>query len=421
LTDARRGILLELYAAGCEAVDGRRRVRAALSGQEASGVWLVAVGKAASGMALGALDVLGNGVTRGLVISRPDHLSEELSRYPQIECLAGGHPLPDASSLAAGARMIELARSAPAGCPVLVLVSGGASALVEALPPGLELKDLVRITDWGLAHGLDIGALNAVRRRISRLKDGRYAALLAHTRARALVLSDVPDDSPATVGSGLIARSPPGGPSPELPSWLLELLPNSLPAQATLPATVIGSLSDALAAAARTAESQGLSVARLPGRAEGDVMRAAHQFAHALALADHDVLLWGGETTVTLPERPGRGGRNQQFALAVASRIAGHPLYAVLAAGTDGTDGNTLDAGAIVDGETVARASTEEIDVDAALAGCDAGTALEASGDLLNTGPTGTNVGDLVIGLRLAAAEAASVTPSADPGPEHML
>ena len=115
------------------------------------------------------------------------------------------------------------------------------------------------------------------------------------------------------------------------------------------------------------------------------------------------------------------GGRNQQFALAVASRIAGHPLYAVLAAGTDGTDGNTMDAGAIVDGETVARANTEEIDVDAALAGCDAGTALEASGDLLNTGPTGTNVGDLVIGLRLAAADAAGVTPSADPGPEHML
>jgi hydroxypyruvate reductase len=421
LSDPRRGILLELYAAGCEAVDGRRRVRAALSGQEASGLWLVAVGKAASGMALGALDVLGNSVARGLVISRPDHLSEELHRYPQIELLAGGHPLPDAHSLAAGARMIEFARAAPAGSPVLVLVSGGASALVEALPPGLELKDLVRITDWGLAHGLDISELNAVRRRISCLKDGRYAALLAHTRARALVLSDVPDDSPATVGSGLVAQSPPGGPSPELPPWLLELLPRVLPPQATLPATIIGCLSDALAAAARAAESHGLAVARLPGRAEGDVMRAAHQFAHALALADHDVLLWGGETTVTLPERPGRGGRNQQFALAVASRIAGHPLYAVLAAGTDGTDGNTLDAGAIVDGETVARANNEEIDVEAALAGCDAGTALEASGDLLNTGPTGTNVGDLVIGLRLAASDAASVTPSADPGPEPML
>jgi len=396
-------------------------VRAALSGYQADGVWLAAVGKAASGMALGALDVLGNSVARGLVISRPDHLSEELNRYPQIEQIAGGHPLPDASSLAAGARMIEFARAAPQGCPVLVLVSGGASALVEALPPGLELKDLVRITDWGLANGLDISELNAIRRRISCLKDGRFAALLVHTRARALVLSDVPDDSPATVGSGLVAQSAPGGPAPALPGWLLELLPRALPAQATLPATVIGSLGDALAAAARAAEGKGLSVARLPGRAEGDVMRAAHQFAHALALADHDVLLWGGETTVTLPEHPGRGGRNQQFALAVASRIAGHPLYAVLAAGTDGTDGNTLDAGAIVDGETVSRARDEAVDVDQALAGCDAGTALEASGDLLNTGPTGTNVGDLVIGLRLAPAEAASVTPSADPGSGRVL
>jgi glycerate 2-kinase len=116
---------------------------------------------------------------------------------------------------------------------------------------------------------------------------------------------------------------------------------------------------------------------------------------------DAKVAIWGGESTLTLPARTGRGGRNQHLALAAARLIAGDDELMLLAAGTDGTDGPTTDAGAIVDGETCARIAVAEIDAEDALRGADSGTALAAAGDLIDTGPTGTNVGDLVIGLKL--------------------
>ena len=121
--------------------------------------------------------------------------------------------------------------------------------------------------------------------------------------------------------------------------------------------------------------------------------------------------MWGGETSVHLPPKSGRGGRNQHFALATAQLIAGHAEFVVLAAGTDGTDGNSADAGAIVDGGTVARGTSEELDAAAALANADSGTFLEASGDLLHTGPTGTNVGDVVLGLRRAPEVPGNAVP----------
>ena len=133
---------------------------------------------------------------------------------------------------------------------------------------------------------------------------------------------------------------------------------------------------------------------------------AASRFTHELMLTTEDVLVWGGETTVELPPEPGRGGRNQQFALAAARLIAGHSRLVVLAAGTDGSDGNSDDAGAIVDGGTQLRGADAGLDLEATLAGANAGPFLAAAGDLLHTGPTGTNVGDLVIGIRRAPLDA---------------
>jgi hydroxypyruvate reductase len=165
-------------------------------------------------------------------------------------------------------------------------------------------------------------------------------------------------------------------------------------------------------AAERAADQQGLSARRLTPPAAGDAVQAASRFAHELALCTADLLVWGGETHVNLPPAPGRGGRNQHFALATAQLIAGHTDLVVLAAGTDGTDGNSADAGAIVDGGTVARGAAEGLDAALAVAGADSGSFLEASGDLLHTGPTGTNVGDVVLGLRRAPpAELAAPQP----------
>jgi glycerate 2-kinase len=137
------------------------------------------------------------------------------------------------------------------------------------------------------------------------------------------------------------------------------------------------------------------------------------RFAHELHMSQHQVRVWGGESTVQLPENPGRGGRNQHLALAAARIIAGHDNLLLLVAGTDGTDGVTSDAGALVDGETCSRVALSEIDVQATLQRADSGTALAAAGDLIHTGPTGTNVGDIVIGLKLGreAAEGFTARP----------
>ncbi|HXQ64080.1 MAG TPA: DUF4147 domain-containing protein [Steroidobacteraceae bacterium] len=408
--DPSRSLLLDLYTAACTAVEGRRAVRAALASTGhtlAVGNWsLVAVGKAAGAMALGALDVLGARVQRGLVISRRGYLDAELERWPAVRCLAADHPVPGEASLAAGAELLSFATATPAGERVLVLVSGGASSLVEVLAEGITPEELRRVNEWGLASGVAIGSLNAVRRRLSRLKDGRFAAALAHTRAQALLISDVPGDDPAVVGSGLVGRAA-NAPLPEdLPEWLREVLDRAGPgpAGATLPAELVGTLADALSAAARAADVRGLSTRVLAPPATGEACAAASRFAHELALTPEDVLLWGGETTVELPAEPGRGGRNQQFALAAARLIAGHANLVVLAAGTDGADGNTDDAGAIVDGGTVARGAAEGLDAEATLAAANAGPFLAACGDLLHTGPTGTNVGDVIIGLRRGPA-----------------
>ncbi|HUO94754.1 MAG TPA: DUF4147 domain-containing protein [Steroidobacteraceae bacterium] len=400
--DPRRGVLLELYASACEAVDGRRAVRAALAGAPTTGpVTLIAVGKAASAMTLGALDVLGGRVERGLVISRAGHLDAELGAWPVLERLEGDHPVPGAASLAAGEALLRFAAATPPATRVLVLVSGGASSLVEALPAAVTPEDLRRVNEWGLGAGIDIHELNAIRRRLSRLKDGRLAAALSHTDAEALLISDVPGDDPAVIGSGLVCALA-KAPRPRVPPWLADLLERArdLPKGATLRARVVATLDDALAAAERAADQGGYSARRLAPAASGDASGAASRFAHELALATCDLLVWGGETNVHLPPRPGRGGRNQHFALEAARLIAGHDDLVVLAAGTDGTDGNSQDAGAIVDGTTLARGAAESLDASEALAAADSGSFLEATGDLLHTGPTGTNVGDIVLGLR---------------------
>jgi hydroxypyruvate reductase len=400
-------VLLKLYAAACHAVDGRRRVRAALSADTDGDWWVLAIGKAASRMTLGAFDALGERITRALVVTRADHFDDELTEHAQIELRAGDHPLPGAASLAAGEAVLEFARAAPPQQRMLVLVSGGASSLVEALVPGVTPQELHDLNAWALASGVDIRTHNALRRRISRLKGGRLAARLAHTRGRALLISDVPDDDPGVIGSGLVStvRDDHVDLPESTPNWLRELL-DRLPAPApgaSLPLALVGTLDDALAAAERAAVAQGFTTRRLPGRASGDVLACAHRFAHEFALSTEDVVLWGGETTVVLPPTPGRGGRNQHLALAAARLLAWHRNLVLLAAGTDGTDGNTDDAGAIVDGATLLRAKEGGCrSADDALTRADAGTFLEASGDLLYTGPTGTNVGDVLIALRQA-------------------
>ncbi len=387
--EPRREILLELLRAALAAVDGRRRTHESLrqSGAtpgDAGPVWVAAIGKAASSMVLGAHDALGARIERVLLITKDGHVDPGARTRAAWEIHESSHPVPDQRSLEAGARLLEFVAQLPRAARPLFLISGGASSLVEALVPGVGLEALRRLNEEGLAGGLSIEALNERRRRISRIKGGRLSALVSGRRALALFISDVPRDDPAVIGSGLL------GPAPADECRTVD----------DVERVVVAGLSDALEAIRVRAKDLAVTVERKPY--EGSVERLAVRFAHETALGPGGVRAWGGESTVELPEAPGRGGRNQHLALAAARLIAGRQDLFVLAAGTDGTDGPTDDAGALVDGETCARVSAAGLDVDDCLRRADSGTALAASGDLIHTGPTGTNVGDLVIGVRIS-------------------
>jgi glycerate 2-kinase len=376
--DFRRDLLLELFRVALAAVDGRRRVRAALAGREGPGpVSAFAVGKAAASMMLGATDALGARLERGLVVAPDGAIPPALANRSGMLALEAGHPRPDERSLAAGAALLEFAAATPPGSRVLFLVSGGASALLEVPVAGVGLAELGALFERSLREGLDIERLNRERIALSRVKGGRLAGLFRGTEIEALMISDVPRDDPAVLGSGLLDT--PG-----------------------LERRLVGSIDDALSAVERAASQRGLTVARGAERLAGDAEDAARRICHELAVGEADLHAYGGETVVRLPERPGRGGRCQHLAVAAARQLAGHADYLLLAAGTDGRDGASEDAGAIVDGGTIARAAIADMDVAAALSGADSGAFLEATGDLVHTGPTGTNVGDIVLALRQA-------------------
>lgn len=365
----------------------REALRAAPLAPAAGGsVWVGAVGKAASAMALGARDVLGERIERLLIITRDGHAPRELEGCAGVELIASAHPVPDERSLRAGERLLEWVERLPETAQPLFLISGGASSLVEVLEPGLTLADLERFTLHELAAGTAIGELNRKRIALSRVKGGRLTARLRGRAARALFVSDVPGDDPGVIGSGLLGPASAGADRVER--------------------TVIASVRQAVEGAADAARARGLGVHAPRGRFDDDALRLAARFAHELRLAPGQLCVWGGESTVQLPPRPGHGGRNQHLALAAARLIAGQSDLLLLAAGTDGTDGVSEDAGALVDAETCGRIALAGLDVDRCLALADSGTALAASGDLVHTGPTGTNVGDLVIGLKLSLAAA---------------
>ena len=383
--DWRHLLLLDLLKAGLARVDGRRCVREALRvrppAPPAAPVWAAAVGKAAAAMALGAADALGPSLERLLVITKAGHLAPELLSLRGVEAHESAHPVPDERSLAAGRRLLDWVRDLPPAVSPLFLVSGGASSLVEVLAPGVSLAQLEQLSARGLAEGLPIAELNKQRARLSQIKGGGLAAQIAGQAARALFISDVPDDDPAVIGSGLLGPAAAGADRIER--------------------QVIASVNEAMEGVAMAAVQRGLTAECVRPRFTGEAARLAARFAHELLMGNTQVRIWGGESTVRLPPQPGEGGRNQHLALAAAKLLADYPDLLLLAAGTDGTDGPTDAAGGLVDADTCARLGLAGLDPDECLSRADSGTALAAADALVSTGPTGTNVADLVIGLKL--------------------
>jgi len=404
--DARRS-LFTIFQAALQAVNGHVVVHDWLHRHPMTGpVYLLAVGKAACAMARGAHATLGNQIADALLITK--HGYAEWLPWPVHEA---GHPRPDDASLEAGVQLQAFISAIPSNAQVLVLLSGGASALVEALPPGMTLGDLQSLNDWLLGSGLDIHSLNLLRKRLSCIKGGRLAQQLAPRRVLCLAISDVPGDDPRAIGSGPLVADERQQDTmddsqwPEFVQTLLQLSPPAPRAEDpcfnSVRVEVIASLRSAMDSAAEAARAMGLMVTLHPALLTGDAADAGRLCAQALAASAPGTLhVWGGETTVVMPPQPGRGGRCQQLALAAAQEIAGRDEIWLLAGATDGTDGPGDEAGALVDGQSIFRGHAEGLDISDCLGRADSGRFLEASGDLIQTGPTGTNVMDLVLGLQ---------------------
>lgn len=404
----RRHQLLAFYRSALTRVQGERVVSEYLTQNPIAGEWaVVAVGKAAAAMALGAQQQLGDRIHSGLVITRHGY-SEPRLAGSRWQILESAHPIPDESSLQAGDTLLQFLQALSPDIPLLFLLSGGASALVEVLPDGVTLDDLSRTNEWLLAAGLSIAEMNAVRCRLSRIKGGRLVRHLGGRRCLQLLISDVPGDDPGVIGSAPLWPSD-GIPATEvLPRWLSQLLlhgdePPSLgdPAFSTIETHIIADNRMALQAIKTEAEAQGLKVYLHAGHFQGEAPVLARRFVQKLQQGLPGLHLWGGESNVALPRLHGHGGRSQHLALAAAELLDGDERIMLLAAGSDGSDGPGEAAGALVDGGSRQRGEEEGFSLALALANADSGSFLAASGDLIETGPTGTNVMDLVIGWKV--------------------
>ena len=275
-------------------------------------------------MCAGALDVASQELAAGLVVTRHGFLDASIYRDPRVTALEAGHPLPDAQSLAAGDALLRFLREAPADAEFLFLVSGGTSSIVEVPVEGVNLEILRQLNTWLMGSGLPISAINRVRASLSRIKGGRLAEHLRGRRATLLLISDVPGDVMSDIGSGLLL--PPDGKAlPELPARFAGL-PFQPPTrlESRVQAHIVASNSmarDAVAAAAKTA---GLKTYLHPLLPVTDAAECGAALARSLLEGEPGVHVWGGETTVKLPEKPGRSGRNQHLALAAARILSGY-------------------------------------------------------------------------------------------------
>ena len=433
-----RADLMRIYAAGVAAVDPRRLVASALTGaREATArlpgaldayphIRLLAVGKAACGMAAEVEAQLGARLRDGLVIASPAALAANPSPSSRIRVMPGAHPIPDESSLAAGRAALEFVAAAGPDEVVLFALSGGASALMVAPSDGLTLANKIAITSALMRAGATIRELNAVRKHLSAIKGGGLLRALAPgARLISLIISDVPGNDLTTIGSGPSAPDPSTytdaigvlkrrgvwGRAPEpvrnhlergLAGEIAETVKSGDSIAAQAQNLLIGDNATALMAAAETAAALGYEVdgsRTLSG--EANELGAALAAYTAAIRREQVCVIAGGESVVTLRGN-GTGGRSQQAALAMAlelARRAPDARIAALFAGTDGVDGPTDAAGAIVSPATVRRATEAGLEADAALGRNDAYPFFKALGDLVITGPTGTNVADLFVGL----------------------
>ena len=425
----QRALLRGLFDAAVAAAAPARCLPAWLPAPPRGRMVVVGAGKAAAAMARAVEENWRGDFARlsGLVVTRYGHGAPT----QRIEVVEAAHPAPDAAGQRAAARILDAVQGLTADDLVLVLLSGGGSALLAAPMAGITLEQKRSVTRALLNCGASIGEINCVRKHLSAIKGGRLALAAAPARVLTLAISDVPGDDISTIASGPTVPDPTScGDALEIVGRYAIELPASAhhalltgaaeppkaddPGFARCESHVIATAQTALAAAAEVARTQGIAPLVLGDAIEGEAREAARVLggialscaAHGVPLPSPCVLISGGETTVTV-RGGGRGGRNAEFLLGLALTLAGQRRIHAIACDTDGIDGSEDNAGALVLPDTLARAAAAGIDLRARLAENDAYSAFEALGDLVVTGPTRTNVND----FRAILIEAAEMEP----------
>jgi hydroxypyruvate reductase len=374
-------------------------------------LYVVAIGKAAWNMANAAYQKLGDKIVKGIVITKYEHSDGEI---PKMEIIEAGHPLSDENTIRGTKKVMELVRELGADSEVLFLISGGGSALFEEPLPGLGLEDIVDVNSQLLAAGADIVEINVIRKRLSAVKAGRFAETVAPAGIFAIVLSDVLGDRLDSIASGPAhpdnsttcdARRIVKKYDLKLTSVMEELLEKETPKEVNNVETVItGSVVTLSRSAADIAKEMGYDpyiicsnmnceareAGRLAGVIASDIVAGKSDFKAPCAI------ILGGETVVSL-KGTGKGGRNQEIALAAAEEIAGLDNVLVMSIGSDGTDGPTDAAGGWADGNTNSALKEKGINIFEVLQNNDAYNALAEVDGLIITGPTGTNVNDVTV------------------------
>jgi hydroxypyruvate reductase len=409
-----RDLLRSMFDAAVAAALPARTVPTHLPAPAKGRTIVLGAGKASAAMAKTVEDHW-PGPLEGLVVTRYGH-AVPCSR---IEIVEAAHPIPDATGQAAAERILALARSAGPDDLVLCLISGGGSALLAHPADGLTLADKQAVNEALLASGADIGQVNMVRKHLSAIKGGRLAAAAHPAKVVSLLISDIPGDDPAAIASGptvadastfadaraVLARygiEPPPAVQAHLARAAEETAKPGDPRLAGVENIMIATPQRSLEAAAEVAREAGVTSLLLGDALEGEAREVGRVMAgiarsvveHGHPLSRPCVLLSGGETTVTVRNKAGRGGRNTEFLLGLAIQLHGTPGVSALAADTDGIDGSEADAGAIVTPDSLARARALGLEPRELLAANDAWVFFDRLGDLVTTGPTLTNVND---------------------------
>ncbi|WP_375688158.1 glycerate kinase [Pseudooceanicola sp. LIPI14-2-Ac024] len=409
-----RQFLTDLFDAAVAAADPAEALKDFLPEKPKGRTVVIGAGKGAAQLAAAFEDLWGTPV-EGVVVTRYGYAAA--CRW--LKVIEAAHPVPDAAGESATRAVLAALDGLTEDDLVVALITGGGSALLAAPPEGLTLDDEVALNEALLASGAPISAMNAIRKQVSRVKGGRLAQAALPARMVSLIVSDVPGDDPAEVASGPTVPSASGRAEalaavrtfgidlPERITAFLGTAPEDAPAPddpalARNAVHVIASAARSLDAARALSEARGVPAVILSDAVEGEAREVAKvhaAIAREVVLRDRPfarpvVLLSGGETTVTIRQAGGRGGRNTEFLLSLAMVLDGLDGVAALAADTDGIDGSEDNAGAFADGDTVAAMRAAGVDPAEALTGHDAWGAFEAADLLFVPGPTGTNVND---------------------------